>query len=133
MMSSVLTLMSFNAAIIKAILIISQETTLAYIIVGERQSHDPQQQYLPYVIDPPFHIENHMTLHELISWWCSVPPFSDIKINSSGTHLLSNGIIPQGVGVSVHDVISLDAHVVQCRHHQSNPNNITGNDTCVHN
>ena len=33
--------------------------------------------------------------------------------------------------VSVHDFISLEAHVVQSRHHQSNPQGITGKDTCV--
>ena len=48
-----------------------------------------------------FHIRNLMTLYELMSWWCSVPLFSDVKRKSNGTHLRSDGFIPQVVAVII--------------------------------
>ena len=44
-------------------------------------------------------------------------------------HLLS----PWRFGVSIHDVMILDAHAVQLHHHQINPHGLMGNNTCVRN
>ena len=42
-----------------------------------------------------------MTLYELMSWWRSVPFPYDTQIDSNGAHLLSDGVRPQCVSISL--------------------------------